>query len=299
MPLKILLEDIVNVDADIYVNSAHPNVQIGTGVDFRIHQVAGPSLFEARKQLGRFTTNAVYVTDGYALKARYVYHILTPIFEEANSVQTLKNTYEICLEAAFNEGFESIAFPLLASGNHGFPKDLALEIATKVFKTFLKTHEMMIILTVFDKQNYQIKDSLKTFDVQEPIIIQPQVHYNYAPEAIAFPTLSESFHTMLFRLIDEREMTDVEVYKNANLSRKLFSKIRSDKDYQPSKKTVIALAIGLKLNLDQTLDFLSTAGFTLSESLKFDQAIQSFIELENYDIFEINAFLFYYDLPIL
>ena len=94
-------------------------------------------------------------------------------------------------------------------------------------------------------------------------------------------------------------MTDSEVYKRANMSRQLFSKIRSNPGYQPSKKTALGLAVALGLNVDETQNLLSRAGFTLSRSSKADVIVEYFISRGNYDIFQINEALYAFDQPLL
>ena len=115
----------------------------------------------------------------------------------------------------------------------------------------------------------------------------------------AIGSLEDTFTTTLLRLIDAKGVTDVEVYKRANLDRRLFSKIRARHDYMPSKRTAIALAVALHLDILETADLIGRAGYALSPSSKFDVIVEYFLKSSNFDIFEINEVLFKYEQPLL
>ena len=239
----------------------------------------------------------------------------------------LESCYRESLALAKEHDCETVAFPLISSGVYGYPKDQALKVAIDVISDFLLENDMTVYIIIFDKVAYKISEKLFS-DIAEYIddnYVDEHTDYRRESMRMNMPMqlimadeiceckslfaeddldsklkqIDESFSQMLLRKIDEKGMTDAECYKKANIDRKLFSKIRSDVNYKPSKSTAIAFAISLELPLEETEEMLKKAGFALSHSNKFDIIIEYFISKGNYNIFEINEALFAFDQSLL
>ena len=332
MPLEIVRNDITKMTVDAIVNAANESFLGGGGVDGAIHYAAGAELLAKCKTLGGCKTGKAKITGGYKLPAKYVIHTVGPIYEDGKHGEKalLESCYRESLALAKAHNCETVAFPLISSGVYGYPKDQALKVAIDVISDFLLENEIKVYIVIFDKAAYKISEKLFS-DIAEYIddnYVDEHTDYRRESMRMNMPMqasigmfeadlceckammsdddldsklkqIDESFSQMLLRKIDEKGMTDAECYKKANIDRKLFSKIRGDVNYKPSKPTAIAFAISLELSLAETEDMLKKAGFALSHSNKFDIIIEYFISKGNYNIFEINEALFAFDQSLL
>jgi len=327
MPLTYLHQNIVDMKVDAIVNAANTNLLKGGGVCGVIFNAAGMhQLHEACQKLAPVETGQAVITSGFNLPSKYIIHAVGPIYNDGHhhEKQLLSDAYINSMRLAIENHCESIAFPLLSSGIYGYPKAEALSIATDSIKSFLETHELDVYLMIYDTTPFevdrellkQVNEYLQFNYEEEPLEPKQVLYMEYQRSAAPFyqedkvssveketePWLShldESFSQSLLKLIDSKGKTDIEVYKKANLDRKLFSKIRSDKGYMPSKTTALALAIALELSYEETNDLLRCAGFTLSNSQKLDVIVTYFIKHKDYDIYKINTILFSLDLKTL
>ena len=433
MSFNIVRNDITKVYADAIVNTANPKPVYAGGTDAAVYAAAGAeALLKERLKIGDIAVGHAAVTPAFALNAKYIIHTVGPEWTGGDNgeKEAVKSCYESSLKLAKELGCESIAFPLIATGVYGFPKDEALKIAVSVFSEYLLQEDMEITLVVFDRESFVLSD--KVFSdvdeyiddnyvcealedeyeadrrekdapsVRQDIMEAPKAAFmasedsskgrinnlfgvlgrlgrkkesfpwsdadvsylsedaaacevaaeplaeDKAPSALkeaecspapvadriresaarqkspseaycgnAMPestvgklgkarslddlmaNVSETWQQSLFRLIDEKGYTDTEVYKRANVDRKLFSKIRSNADYQPKKITAVAFALALNLNLDETKDLIGRAGYALSPSSRFDLIIEYFIENGVYDTYTINLALFEHDQPLI
>ena len=361
MPFQIIRSDITKVKVNVIVNTANPYPVIGSGTDSAVYHVAGEQkLLAERRKIGNIAPGQVAVTPAFKLPAKYIIHTVGPVWEDGNHGERdiLRSCYEKSLNKAVELKAESIAFPLIATGVYGFPKDEALNIALAEIGKFLLTNDMKVILVVFDRKAFELSSQLvgdidefiddhgvqivreaeygsgmdrlerrrmeltsvladeelyhrraELIDVEEdlfdgasaPMAPMNAPYMDMGDESLddMLQNTGDTFQQKLFQLIDASGMDDVTVYKKANIDRKVFSRIRCKEDYKPKKKTAVAFAIALQLDMPTMLDLLSRAEIAFSPSNKFDLIITYFVTHGIYDIFEINAALFKYGQPIL
>lgn len=327
MPLEISRNDIRNIEVDAIVNPSDRFLSGSGSIDKIIHKLAGSQLDKALEYVLLDKGEAI-ITDSYNMNnCKYIIHTNGPVYIDGNNNEDdiLRSCYKACLQLAKTNSIESICFPLISSGSFMFPKGKALKIATDSILEFLLDNEMMVYLLVYDKDAFDTANKLYTNihnyldnnliqhkpisssslhkqtkrkrkiknefllelalnDEEAEMCIEPSILSKFEPD--------ESFSECLIRMIDERNLLDPDVYKKANIDRKHFNHIKNDKYYRPKKETAIALAIGLKLNLNETNTLLERAGFILSNSSKFDLIIKYCIENNIYNIYEINEILF-------
>lgn len=354
MPFTIVRQDITRMRTDAVVNAANPELRMGGGVCGALFRAAGAAQMQtACRSLAPLREGEAAMTPGFALPAKYVIHVVSPVYRPeagAENERLLRSAYTEALCLAQEHGCRSIAFPLISGGYAGYPRELALRTARAAIRDvlFRSEREPEVFLVVFDRQSFEL-----SADIQSEVASFIDDHYagehlirraafegnrfgslrggrrretRGAGETLAqseereafleeadelvlarnlpnldtlIATLDEPFNLTLLRLIDAKGMTDTEVYKRANLDRKLFSKIRGGKGYMPGKKTILALAVALELNLRETEDLLCRAGYALSRSQIFDVIVEFFIRRGEYDIYLINEVLFKYDQPLL
>ena len=337
MPFLMIRNDITKVAADAIVNPANRNLLQGSGTSRAIYQAAGEQeLTAACEAISHCDLGRAVCTPAFGLSAKYVFHAVCPAWHGGGfgEAEQLASAYHSALKLAAEYHCESVAFPLLSSGNYGYPKEQAFRIAVDTITQYVMEHDLTVYLVLYDRDSLAV--SRKLFASVEEYIDDHYVAQNdesywfgrrrrelserrrlleedaslpmlgAVPAPAAAPmaarsleslmdNLGESFTTRLLRLIDERGLKDSTVYKQSNISRQHFSKIQCNRDYNPKKKTVLAFAVGLHLSEDETIDLLKSAGYAFSDGSKRDWIVRYCLEHKIYNINQVNTLLFEYD----
>lgn len=383
MPFQIIRNDITKIKADAIVDTANPDAAVGGGTDSAIYKAAGEyRLPEAEKKIGLLSPGNAVVTAACDLDAKYIIHVSCPLWADGSKGEAdcLRLCYDTALQLAYEYGCKSIAFPLIATGSFGFPKELGIQIAIDSFTAFLENNDMEITLAVFGSEDVSISGNLvekvaEFIDDYVAVDVSEEYDgdgYQYEPENrsesgngsllsyISIPSLpgkdkkkekiftaldtevkkadspvsemmfpcsevkslsapqtsflrkapfdaeesleaslkeiyKESFEKYLQQLINRKGLKNSEVYAAANISKQYFSKLLKGQ-VKPSKEKMLALAVGLRLNRDETVDFLRIAGYAISPVSQTDRIVEYFIEHEDYNVMKIDIVLFDYGL---
>jgi O-acetyl-ADP-ribose deacetylase (regulator of RNase III)/DNA-binding Xre family transcriptional regulator len=316
MPLNIIRDSIYKVDTECRV---HPTYQ--SYFDYEDHYFINRHIKKMYHEIDK-NHPKVYLTEAvltFEEETLYTMHVVGPryVFENIPlSIELLEASYINCFELALKEDIQSIAFPLISAGGKGFPKALAFETAKKTLETCLLKHaDLNVTLVVYEDEMYEVWKAY-TESVRE------YVEKNYKPEeshvfmnADSSPKymykkqashmmmedtffdvedieVSESFSRTLHLWLEKKAMKDSELYKKIYMSKQTFNKIINGKTEKPNQKTVLLLAFGLELNLDETLDFMEVVGYTFSRSSQFDLIIKYFIQDKNFDLHALETSLF-------
>ena len=334
MPLSLLHTDITQFPCDALVLSTDESLRYGGSVFGAVCSAAGPSMSDLLRKLAPFsigTAQAVPDAEQFDPEARNLIVTAAPTWQDGKHGETeqLAACYHSSLKIAAAMRCKRVGISLIDSGVYGFPKELAREIAVQALLNDPHISELDVFLLTFDWSRYNThmerarqlerylnlkycknaKKQSTPFRERSGFGLRDATAVGVMGRRPSFFTaellderlkqLDEGFTEMLLRKIDEAGIKDSECYKRANVSKQLFSKIRSNPHYRPKKETVIAFALALELNLDDTNALLQSAGYSLSHSSKFDVIIEYFISKRIYDVFEINEALYMYDQPIL
>lgn len=338
MPFKIIRNDLTKMQVDAIVNTANKNPIFSTGTDKAVYLAAGAEeLLKEREKIGRMREGEVSITPGFRLPAKYVIHAVSPKYINGmlGEEKKLRSCYQKSFALALEYGCKSIAFPLIATGNFGYPKEEGMRIAVDEIHAFLLHHDMMVYLVVFDDKathlGKNLYPDLESYIDQHYVQEKSQVEYSRrADTSVSFllprqrPSMveescvenvssfledheskleermkhmSDTFQEYLMYLISEKKLKNADVYKRAIVTKQVFSKIKTNPQYHPDKSTAMRLCIGARLNIDETKDLLARAGYALSPCDKRDIIFSFFIEHEVFDMIEIDIALEEHGLP--
>lgn len=358
MPLKIIRNDITKMRTDAIVNPANSEPTVGRGCDLAVYKAAGrDELLRYRiERIGSVPEGEAFETPSFNLGLKCIIHAVSPCYidGEHGEEEKLRDCYRNSLTIAKRKKLASIAFPLLASGAFGYPREAAMRIAADEINAFLLGHDMTVYLVVFDTgsamlgekldpdlevyidHNYVVNKRAEEYgdayfgsaaknspeysayrkDRRRPDerLAAPRIQEHVSEEAYAcaeasfnkqsedelserISHISDSFRNYLFYLIEQKGLSNAEVWKQSLVDKKLFSKIKNNPDYHPKKITALCLCVGAHLSIDETNDLLLRAGYALSPCDITDVIFSYFITHEVYDMIEIDIQLEEHGVP--
>lgn len=354
MPLKIVRNNILEMEVDAIVNPTDYKLSGSGSIDKKIHDAGGELLRNECDEYNHCDFGDAILTHAYKLPCKYIIHTVGPFWRDnKQDLEIMKCCYANSLRLAKQQKLKSIAFPLIGTGSFGCPKDLAVNTAINTINSFLLENEMKVYLVLYTSDAVEVTSKLvediksyisdeevendqrlemylkehlrerksfyeyrniplypsnigqtrisKTIKIKtsnKPIVFYDGIESyqisgkSYEVVSSSIPTLDEfsknknllkelneledTFGSRILKYIDTFGFTDVEVYKAAAISKQVFQRVKNSENI--SKKTALALCIALPLKYKEVIDLLNCAGYSLSNSSKFDRCIKLIIE---------------------
>ncbi len=300
MPFKVEYKDITTLKVDALVNSTNPEMVGYSGVDKIVHALGGEEfdrLCAEHKGKLRFG-EALYTRACGDLKAKYVIHTYGPTYVDGLQGEPilLRSCYRESLRLASSLGCRSVAFPLICAGTLSYPIHEALGIAISAINEYLNLENgrMDVTLALYFTSSDRVAASLLG-DLDQ--FIAENLNAPRKKESLdsILEKPGEKFHERLRRLMNERGLSDPDIYHYLYMSPKTFNKIINGKVKQPKKSTIYAIAIAMKLGYEETGSLLEAAGLTFSGSSRRDLVVAYCLKNGIDDLYDINCQLVKYE----
>lgn len=322
MPMVVMRNDITKIEADAIVNPANRRLEHGNGTSDAIFQKAGAEkLAKACQAIGSCQPGCAVATEGFDLPCKYIIHTVGPLYVDGGRGEEalLRNAYLSALKLAQAKGCQSIAFPLLSSGNMKYPKAEAMRVALTVISEYIIQHDLLVYLVVYDNDSFELSKKIcaevrnhideayiaqnpeKHIDEKEYKLHEALWSWQYESEAEADSSENEyweralagrlaapreDFQQMLLRLIDAKGVKTPEAYDGAGIDRREFSHV-INYEQKPDRQFVAKFILYFGMGLDEAEYFMAKAGFGMSDADDFDIILRVLIENS---IFEIDTF---------
>lgn len=334
MPLTVIRDDITRVEADAIVNPANRKLEHGNGTSDAIFRAAGAEkLAKACAELGGCGAGRAVLTPGFGLKAKHIIHTVVAMYVDGQrgEEEILRSAYLSALIMAEENGCRSVAFPLLSSGNMGYPKDEAMKIALTTISEYLIGHEMLVYLVLYDRESFELSkrifpevcyhiddeyvarknekylssSAVSTFDDKWSWQYESKEEAENPPdneywERVLAEKLSEpreDFQHMLLRLIAERGVKNYIAYGDAGVDKKEFSRVMNY-EQKIDRKFVAKFIFYFQMGLREADAFMRKAGLAMSDADDFDIILRVMLEHRIYNVDEFQEVLAKRGIPL-
>ena len=295
MSLIIIEEDIHQMPVDAIV---HPSYRLEHS--FSALDAIDRYAIHTYKEYGEpnFLTEAALLHAKKGASYKHRISVVGPDFYQGQitrNVQLLKESYLNVLELVTRHSLKSVAFPLISSGGKHFPKKIAFEVAKHTLETYLKSHSLDIYLVVYDKESVLYAEKyLNDVDAYVDEQYRASTDSTTSQSLEAFPeNPSVDFHESFMKIIRDKQIDVLSMYKNAHISKAHYHKLITGKSL-PSRRTALLLAVALKLTHEESKSFLGMAGFSFSSTSYFDLIVEYHIQQGIYDLDQVDQILYQY-----